>query len=116
MTPGQMRRPHSIDLLISMRQNFLHPKVSKNIGSVSLYEGVLGKVFGGSDSDLVFEPYVMSYPLSVKETSSAESYSAQTMRAVVKEASYTSTAKTDKEFLEFFHEENLMEYFWGPKI
>ena len=26
---------------------------------------------------------------------------------MVKEASFTSTAKTDKEFLEFFHEENI---------
>ena len=52
--PSQMKRPVSIDLLISMRQNFLHPKPIKTIGGVVLYEGPLGKVFGGSDPDLVF--------------------------------------------------------------
>ena len=29
------------------------------------------------------------------------------MKAVVREASYTTPAKTEKEFLEFFHEENI---------
>jgi hypothetical protein len=104
---GQLRRPRSIDLLISMRQNFLHPKASKTIGGITLFNGVLGKVFGGSDPDLVFEPYVMSYPLSVHQTSVSETCCAKTMRAVVKEATYTTTAKTEKEFLEFFHEENI---------
>ena len=90
-----------------MRQNFLHPKPIKTIGGVVLYEGPLGKVFGGSDPDLVFTPYMISYPLSVHPTTLTNTVHATTMKAVVREASYISPAKTEKEFLEFFHEENI---------
>ena len=49
MKPEEVRRPTAIDLLISMRSNFLHPEAVKTIGKMKLYDGPMGKVFGGSD-------------------------------------------------------------------
>ena len=66
VTPNFVRRPNSIDLLISMRQNDLHPNKSKSIGKMTLYVGPLGKVFGGCDPELEFTPFVNSYPASVR--------------------------------------------------
>ena len=63
--PSQLRRPTSIDLLISMRQNFLHPEPAKTIDRLILYDGPLGKVFGGQDPDLDFCPHIACVPKSV---------------------------------------------------
>ena len=91
-----MKRPSVINLLISMRQNFLHPQPVKTIDRVVLYDGPLGQVFGGSDPDLMFTPHVVSYPLSmsVHPTNTINSI---TMRATVKEATYTTLAKSERE-------------------
>ena len=107
--PSQLKRPSSIDLLISMRQNFLHPEPVRRIDGITLYNGPLGKVFGGSDPDLVFTPYVASYPLSVHRTANtnANTIHSVTMRATVQEATYTTPVKSEKELLEFFHLENI---------
>ena len=35
--PSQVRRPKSIDLLLSMRQNFLHPAPIATVDGVTLY-------------------------------------------------------------------------------
>ena len=51
-----------MDLLISMRQNLLHPVPLKTIGGMTLYHRPLGKVFGRSDVDLEFFPVKTSYP------------------------------------------------------
>ena len=64
---AKVRRPNSIDLLISMRQNFLHPKPVKQMDGITLYGGPLGMVIGGSEGSLVFETSVKCYPLSVTE-------------------------------------------------
>ena len=105
--PSQMRRPRTIDLLLSMRQNHLHPQPVRTKDCITLYEGKLGKVFGGSDPGLVFSPYTMSYPLSVHQVSNVNTVHAYTMKAMVREATYTTPAKTEKEILEFFYEENI---------
>ena len=55
ISPKVVRRPQTIDLLISMRDNHLHADTKlKTIGKMSLYEGLLGKVFGGLDPELKF--------------------------------------------------------------
>ena len=55
VSPNVVRRPKTIDLLISMRDNHLHAdKKLRTIGRMSLYEGLLGKVFGGLDPKLRF--------------------------------------------------------------
>ena len=93
-----------------MRQNYLHPKSVTTVGGITLYDGRFGKVFGGSDPDLIFTPYKMSYPLSVNmvtQTSPFVLHHAHTMRTVVKEAVYTTTAKSDREFLEYFKEDSI---------
>ena len=101
--PKQVARPNSIDILISMDDNVIHPKPVKTIGKMILYEGPLGKVFGGQDPELEFTPFVTSYPLSVKPT--IRHPSALTMKASVLEATYVSNSKSEKEFLDFFKEE-----------
>ena len=47
-----VRRPTSIDLLLSMRQNHLHPSPIKTIGNMRLYDGPLGMVLGGGNKNL----------------------------------------------------------------
>ena len=101
--PKQVVRPNSIDILISMDDNVIHPKPVKTIGKMILYEGALGKVFGGQDPELEFTPFITSYPLSVKPT--IRHPSALTMKASVLEATYVSSSKSEKEFLDFFKEE-----------
>ena len=94
-------RPKTIDLLISMRDNHLHADTKlKTIGKMSLYEGLLGKVFGGLDPKLRFgQEFKMSFR-STRET--IPQVSAKTLRAALKEVnppaiSQTHTAKTDRE-------------------
>ena len=98
----QVVRPSSIDILI-LDDNVIHPKPVKTIGKMILYEGPLGKVFGGQDPELEFTPFVTSYPLSATPT--IRHPSALTMRASVLEATYVSNSKNEKEFLDFFKEE-----------
>ena len=106
VAPNNVKRPSSIDLLISMRQNDIHPSKSKSIGKMVLYDGPLGKVFGGCDPDLDFSPFVNSYPASVHPLVS-DTVQSIVLRAVVKEAVYTTPSKTEKDFLEFFKEESI---------
>ena len=86
--PHQVKRPQTIDLLLSMRQNHLHPKSVSTIGGVTLYRGRFGMVLRGSDPDLIFTPYSMSCPTSVHlvhHTSLTTVQHANTMRAMLKE-------------------------------
>ena len=106
--PHQVKRPQTIDLLLSMRQNHLHPTSVSTVEGVTLYRGRFGMVLGGSDPDLVFTPYSMSCPTSVHlvhHTSLTTVHHANTMRAMMKEAEYTTAARTDREFLDYFKEE-----------
>ena len=48
------KRPQKWDLLISMWDNNLHPHKLRNVGQMTLYDGPLGKVFGGRWSRLEF--------------------------------------------------------------
>ena len=102
---SQVKRPASIDLLISMRQNFLHPKPLKTIDRMILYNGPLGKVFGGVNPDLVFTPFVTSYPSSVNFSSA--SIHSTVMKTIVKDVAYITPAKSEKAFLEYFKEESI---------
>ena len=72
---------------------------------MSLYEGVYGKVFGGTAAELVMsENHESSLPALVK--SCQHSTRAQTLRTAVKVSTLTSTKKTDKEFLDLLLEDN----------
>ena len=55
-----MARPDEIDLLISMRRNKFHPKPILTKGNMTLYKGPFGRVFGGTEPGLVFEPYILN--------------------------------------------------------
>ena len=60
-----VKRPSKIDLLISMWDKLIHCLKLRTIGKMTLYDGPLGKVFGGRWSDLEFSPSVTSYPACV---------------------------------------------------
>ena len=105
ISPKEVRRPQSIDLLISMRDNhLLADKKLKTIDKMALYEGPLGKVFGGLDPNLKFARQKMAFK-STKHL--IPEVSCHAMRAVLKEVTHTHTAKTDREILDFFKEESI---------
>ena len=93
VSPWAVQRPRTIDLLISMRDNHLLADTKlKTIGKMSLYEGLLGKVFGGLDPKLKFRqnPSKMSFRSQV---------SVKTQGAAVNPPSISQThaAKTNRE-------------------
>ena len=112
ISPKTVKRPQKIDLLISMRDNHLHADTKlKTIGKMALYEGLLGKVFGGLDPDLKFgQEFKMSFR-STRET--IPKVCVKTLRAALTGTSdpvvitQAHTAKTDKEIFEFFKQENI---------
>ena len=104
--PEEVKRPSKIDLLISMWDNSIHPSKIKTIGKMILYQGPLGKVFGGRCAELDFIPFVVSYPVSVRPLI-PEAVRSTTLRATVREYVYTTPAKTEQEILEFFQEESI---------
>ena len=104
INPEEVKKPINIDVLISMRRSTHHPKPVKILGEMTLYEGIYGKVFGGVDPDLKFTPHQCSYPSLVVEVDRRIS---QTMRTVVKSASVVSSVKSEREFLDYFKQENI---------
>ena len=93
-----VRRPISIDLLLSMRQNHLHPSPIKTIGNMRLYDGPLGMVLGGSNKNLEFNPPVRNYCCtSVNQMSRKKSL---TMKTILKNVDFSVRAKADEKCLE----------------
>ena len=87
-----------------MRRSSHHPSPIKVLGDMTLYEGRYGKVFGGSDPDLKFTPYQRSYPAMVMEV---DRRMTQTMRTAVKSATCISSVKSEKDFLDYFKQDNI---------
>ena len=111
----QMTRPESIDLLISMRQNILHPTPVKTIDRLILYDGPLGKVFGGQDPDLEFNPHVISVPKSV-HLCSAVTHQAYTVQASVRHATYTTLFETKTEMKKKSDENTIIDIVVGNPL
>ena len=66
VSPSQVKRPTTIDLLLSSKSNYLmSDEVYKSHEGIKLYGGPLGKTFGGVTSDLSFNSHVKSYPTKV---------------------------------------------------
>ena len=109
VTVREMRRPEEIDILISMRQNHVHPTPIETFGGMKLYKGVFGLVFGGSDPDLKFSPHQLFYPSSAHLAMSTplQQVQAHTMKSIVKQASMVSVTKTSRDFLDYFKEESI---------
>ena len=108
--PQEVRRLSRIDLLVSICDNSIHPQKHQTLGKMTLYDGPLGKVFGGSWSSLKFSPSVTCYPASVHPVASG-AVKTTTMKAAFREYIYMTPAKTEQEILEFFQEENIgVEY------
>ena len=93
VSPQVVRRPKTIDLLISMRDNHLHAdKKLKTIGKMSLYEGLLGKVFGGLDPKLKFRQKFKIPFRSTREI--VPQVSVKTLRAALKEVNNPAISQT----------------------
>ena len=104
--PADVRKPRNIDLLISLRASAHHPGKVRSIGHMSLYDGVFGKVLGGTDDDLVFvKNYVSSMPAMVKGIKGVSK--ACTLRAAVQAVTLSSSKKSDREFLDLLLEDNI---------
>ena len=87
-----------------MRKNSIHPVPVKRINEMTLYNGPFGNVFRGCDAHLNFKPPVKSCPTSVVEVCRTE---AHTFRVAINSVSKVSSAKTEKEFLDYFKEESI---------
>ena len=94
--PREVRRPKKIDILISQRSSHLHPKPIKMINGMNLAEGPLGKCFGGSDKNLQFSPGKLVCPTSATPLINQQPVHAMAMKAVVRQAVYTTPLKTEK--------------------
>ena len=89
VSPSQVKRPTTIDLLLSSKSNYLmSDDVYKSHEGIKLYGGPLGKTFGGVTSDLSFNSHVKSYPTKVFPV----------LQSTVKRASYVKepSAMRDK--------------------
>ena len=87
-----------------MRKNSIHPFPVKRINEMILYNGLFGKVFGGCDADLKFEPPVKSCPTNIVAVCHTE---AHTFRVAINSAYKVSSAKREKECLNYFREESI---------
>ena len=52
-----------------MRKNLIHPVPLKRINEMTWYDGLFGKVFGGCDVNLKFEPPIKSCPVNITKIS-----------------------------------------------
>ena len=87
-----------------MRSSSHHPSPSKRVGEMTLYDGIYGKAFGGTDSDLKFTPYQASYPAKVYEV---DQRVVRTMRTAIKNTVMVSSAKSERDFLDYFKQDNI---------
>ena len=84
-------------MLISMRAALLLPKPEASVGDMVLFDGPLGRVLGGSEQRAMVN--TVRNVLPTVRTS--------TFRAHVHDVAYTNLAKTDREILDYFNEENI---------
>ena len=95
VSPSKVRRPASIDLLLSARSNFLmSDQVLAVSGGLKLYRGPLGMCISGH-TDLLKSDQLKRYPTKATPVVSK-----------VKKALITKTL-TDREILNFFKEESI---------
>ena len=109
INPTEVPRPRRIELLISMRSGHLHPCEADSIvrGGMKLASGPLGKVFGGTCSDLMFNPTHLACPTTAVQIDNRPLSHSKCMKSVVRQAVYTTPLRTDKEILNFFNEEQI---------
>ena len=113
VNPRDVQRPKRIELLISLRSGHLHPHDSEavEIGGMRLVNGPLGKVFGGTSTDLKFEPLKIACPTTAMQVDNGEVLRAQCMKTSVQQATYITPLQTDREILNFFNEEQMGVHF-----
>lgn len=107
--PREVRRPRKIEVLISLRSGYLHPDNPNSIeyDGMRLASGPLGKVFGGSSSDLKFNPMRISCPVTATQVDPPSPVHSVVIKTIVRQATYTTPLRTDREILNFFDEEQI---------
>ena len=71
---------------------------------MTLYKGPFGSVFGGTEPGLVFEPHVLNGLVQARQQGCMFT---RTLRAVVKSVTAVSSAKVEKQLLDFFEEDSI---------
>ena len=107
--PEEVRRPKRIELLISNRSEYLYPNGPDyvRICGMKLASGLLGRVFGGTNPDLKFNPIKLACSSKAIQVDNVATAHAKTMKTVVHQATYTTPLRTDREILSFFDEEQI---------
>ena len=89
LNPSQVRKPKRIDMLIALRASSHHPDRVKSIGQMSYYNGIFGKVLGGTDEDLVMK----------ENYKAVNKIKTLTSRAVAKSVTLVNSTKVEKQCL-----------------
>ena len=101
ISPDSVKRPKKIEMLLGVREPWLHPKEVKQIDNMALHQGIFGKVLGGSDKDLkekarVFRPQQVHLSTACKAA-----------LEVINEVTCTNMSSTERKFIDYFKEENI---------
>ena len=100
---SEVKKPSEIHLLLSMSCNNLHPVPIKTIDKMILYNGPFGKVFGGSCDFIKVNPMKLCHPTGVMEI---DRHRLVAMKAIIKSSTCVSSAKADRELLDYFKEDS----------
>lgn len=101
---GDLRRPESIELLISHREGRLAPQRVKVIGDLVLWESPLGKIVGGAHPDL-FEEVDMAAHRSGTHFARSMRATAVKYQEMIKTQEFTAETKSTvarREFLDWW--------------
>lgn len=107
---GDIPRPSSIDLLISMRESHLHPESKiRTVGKLTLFSGPLGPVFGGEDPENIIPVAGRCF---ISSNCVMPKLQTATYRAAVREVltgvSHTYLDKNpEKKLLDYFQEDSI---------
>jgi len=92
-----------------MRSGHLHPCDANTIeiGGMKLASGPLGKVFGGTCSNLKFDAMKLACPATAVQVDTPLPIQSTCLKAIVRQAIFSTPLKTDREILNFFDEEQI---------
>ena len=96
VNPEDIKRPSKLDLFISMWDYELHPQKLKTLGHMTLYNGLLGKVFGGWWSGLEF-PHPAPAPICTVTSKAVQSLALKAAVAQTKYGEGGQLGNTDRD-------------------
>lgn len=102
---GDLRRPESIELLISHREGRLAPQRVKVIGGLVLWESPLGKIVGGAHPDLFEEVDMAAHRSGTHFARSMRATAVKYQEITTKTQEFTAETKSTaarREFLDWW--------------